>query len=232
MKWYRAVLSLEQFQRFMDVIRKLGDRVEKEHQQFLRDSQRLEDRSANAVNGASGPTPFSGSVDFENLVGRSNGATVKADTVIDNSKGWDDDVWGSIFTSSEVCAGFFFFFLGGGAIFFCQLTSYSPRTQKCRLQPSLPHHRRPIPCLHPRGSLSTIHSARLPFPLHNHDPALTPTPQQRRLSAPMYFFRRRRSRGPHFLLQSRLSNPYNPICRALLRANHIGQTMRALKYRP
>jgi hypothetical protein len=36
----------------MAVIKKLGDRVEKEHNQFLRDSQRLEDRSATAVNGA------------------------------------------------------------------------------------------------------------------------------------------------------------------------------------
>jgi SCY1-like protein 2 len=85
----------------MAVIRKLGDRVEKEHNQFLRDSQRLEDRSATAVDGAPGATSFGGTVDFESLVGRANGATVKADTVIDNPS-WDDDVWGSIFTGNEV----------------------------------------------------------------------------------------------------------------------------------
>jgi SCY1-like protein 2 len=85
----------------MDVIRKLGERVEKEHNQFLRDSQRLEDRSANAAADGAASTGFANNVDFQNLVGRSNGATVKADTVIDNSKGWDDDVWGSIFTEAR-----------------------------------------------------------------------------------------------------------------------------------
>src|SRR3984893_1560683 len=84
----------------MDVIRKLGDRVQKEHNQFLRDSQRIEDRSGTADNGSTGASNLGGSVDFECLVGRANGATVKADTVIEN---WDDDVWVSIFTSgSEV----------------------------------------------------------------------------------------------------------------------------------
>jgi SCY1-like protein 2 len=92
------VLNVEQFSRFMTVIRKLGDRVEKEHNQFLRDSQRLEDRSALAVNGGSGAPNLGGSVNFESLVG----GTVKADTVLDNSRGWDDDVWGSIFTAGTV----------------------------------------------------------------------------------------------------------------------------------
>lgn len=96
-----SVLNVEQFQRFMLVIKKLGDRVEKEHDQFLRDSQRLEDRSATAVNGASGPKGYAASVDFESLVGRANGA-IKADTMIDANKSWDDDVWGSIFNSEEV----------------------------------------------------------------------------------------------------------------------------------
>ncbi|KIJ60622.1 hypothetical protein HYDPIDRAFT_98218 [Hydnomerulius pinastri MD-312] len=91
------LLNIEQFQRFMGAIRKLGDRVEKEHNQFLRDSQRIEDRSATA-NGVAAPNLNSG-VDFESLVGRANG-TVKPDTVIDNTKSWDDDVWGSIFNST------------------------------------------------------------------------------------------------------------------------------------
>ncbi|KAF4615425.1 hypothetical protein D9613_002872 [Agrocybe pediades] len=94
------LLSVGQFQRFMDVIKKLAERVEKEHNQFLRDSQRIEDRSGIAPDG----TPASNAattVDFESLVGRTNGATVKADTVIDtNNAGWDDDVWGSIFSGN------------------------------------------------------------------------------------------------------------------------------------
>ncbi|KAG9318237.1 kinase-like domain-containing protein [Chiua virens] len=81
------LLNVQQFQRFMGVIRKLGERVEKEHNQFLRDSQRIEDQSATA-NGV--PTPnFDSGVDFETLVGRNN-TNIKPDTVVD-SKGWDDD---------------------------------------------------------------------------------------------------------------------------------------------
>ena len=86
----------------MEVIKKLGDRVEREHGQFLRDSQRLEDRSAIPASGAA-PNPVVGEVNFENLVGGGDGATVKQDTAIDgSSKGWDeDDVWGSIFSSND-----------------------------------------------------------------------------------------------------------------------------------
>lgn len=84
----------------MTVIAKLGERVEKEHNQFLRDSQRIEDRSTTA-DGTAFPT-FDTGVDFETLVGRGNG-NIKPDTVIDNSSGWDDDVWGSILgTTPEV----------------------------------------------------------------------------------------------------------------------------------
>lgn len=92
------MLSVGQFQRFMAVIKKLGDRVEKEHNQFLRDSQRIEDHSATAVNGtANGPTS-KGGVDFESLVGGSGAAgTIKADTELNGN--WEDDVWGSILSS-------------------------------------------------------------------------------------------------------------------------------------
>ncbi|PPQ63200.1 hypothetical protein CVT24_005745 [Panaeolus cyanescens] len=101
------LLSVGQFHRFMQVIKKLGERVEKEHDQFLRDSQRLEDRSGTAPTGTTGMNGAT-TVDFESLVGRSNGtgttgpstATVKADTVIDSNAGWEDDVWGSIFNES------------------------------------------------------------------------------------------------------------------------------------
>jgi SCY1-like protein 2 len=84
----------------MTVIRKLGDRVEKEHHQFLRDSQRIEDRSSAASNGSSvinGNTAERGPLDFESLVGGSGGA-VKADT--NATPNWDDDPWGSILGSN------------------------------------------------------------------------------------------------------------------------------------
>ena len=85
----------------MAVIKKLGDRVELEHGQFLRDSQRLEDRSAVPVSGVD-PNPVGGAVNFESLVGGGDGVAVKQDTAINgSSKGWDeDDVWGSIFNET------------------------------------------------------------------------------------------------------------------------------------
>ncbi|KAF8636534.1 hypothetical protein AX17_003346 [Amanita inopinata Kibby_2008] len=91
------LLNVEQFHRFMSVIRKLGERVEREHNQFLRDSQRIEDRSALALDGSQGTQSLSSTIDFESLVGRASGTTVKPDTVIHNDKSWEDDVWGSIF---------------------------------------------------------------------------------------------------------------------------------------
>jgi SCY1-like protein 2 len=91
------VLNVEQFQRFMAVIKKLGDRVEKEHNQFLRDSQRIEDRSATALNGTIDGTTSRGGVDFETLVGGTGAGTIKADTELNGN--WEDDVWGSILSS-------------------------------------------------------------------------------------------------------------------------------------
>ena len=97
------VLTVLQFKRFMEVIKKLGDRVEKEHDQYLRDSQRVEDRSA--INGAASiPVGPTGAVDFESLVGNSGGAvTVKTDSTGDAAKSpsWEDDVWGSIFSDGN-----------------------------------------------------------------------------------------------------------------------------------
>ncbi|KAF8630424.1 hypothetical protein AX15_002972 [Amanita polypyramis BW_CC] len=92
------LLNVEQFHRFMSVIRKLGERVEKEHNQFLRDSQRIEDRSALAVNG-SGIQSFSSTVDFENLVGKSSNTVAKPDTAAED-RSWGDDIWGSILNDS------------------------------------------------------------------------------------------------------------------------------------
>ncbi|KAG9120806.1 hypothetical protein FRC07_003559 [Ceratobasidium sp. 392] len=100
------LLNIAQFQRFMTVIRSLSERIEKEHAQHLRDSQRVEDRSAIALNGSANiaaPT----AVDFHSLVGggRSPSTGAGAVTPIANgsatptpapTNGWDDDLWGSI----------------------------------------------------------------------------------------------------------------------------------------
>lgn len=87
----------------MAVIRKLGDRVEKEHDQFLRDTQRIGNKSATMTNSSNPGAASQGSVDFESLVGRSNGA-VKADSVIDAVSSWDDDPWGAMLSKEpEVC---------------------------------------------------------------------------------------------------------------------------------
>jgi SCY1-like protein 2 len=94
-----VVLNVDQFHRFMEVIRKLGERVAKEHDQFLRDSQRLEDRSANKQNGTAAKS-FAGSVDFETLVGTTGIAGKKTESA-DDPGNWEDDVWGSIFTNGD-----------------------------------------------------------------------------------------------------------------------------------
>jgi SCY1-like protein 2 len=83
----------------MTVVKKLGERVEREHNQFLRDAQRLEDRSATAVDGSTGAAPPV-VVDFESLVGRPGSSTsVKAQNTGNNAS-WDDDVWNSIFNDT------------------------------------------------------------------------------------------------------------------------------------
>jgi SCY1-like protein 2 len=87
---------VSQFDRFMAVIRTLGDRVAKEHNQFLRDAQRLEDRSATAVNGAASSAP-TGAVDFESLIGQAAGTSIKPDSAANPN--WDDDPWGSILSA-------------------------------------------------------------------------------------------------------------------------------------
>ena len=87
----------------MDVIRKLGDRVEKEHDQYLRDSQRVEDRSA-VSSSTNVPLGTNGAVDFESLVGNGGGINpVKANATggAAASPSWEDDVWGSIFSNES-----------------------------------------------------------------------------------------------------------------------------------
>lgn len=90
----------------MTVIKRLGERVEKEHDQYLRDSQRIEDRSALSATNSAGPTGVA--VDFESLVHRNNGSVPGiAKSQSDGAAGgatasWDDDVWGSIFSGDGV----------------------------------------------------------------------------------------------------------------------------------
>ncbi|CUA68500.1 SCY1-like protein 2 [Rhizoctonia solani] len=101
------LLNIAQFQRFMTVIKSLSERIEKEHAQHLRDSQRVEDRSAIASNNSVN-TAVAG-VDFHTLVsgGRSPSTAPGTITPIANGSntptpapttgnGWDDDMWDSM----------------------------------------------------------------------------------------------------------------------------------------
>lgn len=90
------MLSLGQFSRFMSVIQKLGQRVEKEHTQYLRDHQRLDERSTMS------PTPsmtpdLAQNISFEQLVHRKEAKSGGNPT----SPSWDDDVWGNILGDSK-----------------------------------------------------------------------------------------------------------------------------------
>ncbi|KAI0670456.1 kinase-like protein [Trametes maxima] len=99
------LLTVNQFKRFMEVIKKLGDRVEKEHDQYLRDSQRVEDRSGTTHNGQASISASGGAVDFASLVANGTGSAAKAETPTSNANSWEDDVWGSIFTSNQSTPG-------------------------------------------------------------------------------------------------------------------------------
>ena len=79
----------------MAVIKKLGDRVEREHLQFLKDSQRIEDKSGTEFGTGSVGGSTNG-VDFASLVAGASTSTVKPDAVVENGKSWDDDVWGTL----------------------------------------------------------------------------------------------------------------------------------------
>ncbi|KAG8934229.1 hypothetical protein FRC01_004309 [Tulasnella sp. 417] len=101
------LLNVEQFGKFMQVIKVLGDRIEREHSQYLRDSQRVEDKSAVATpNGI--PSFTAGPVDFESLVGggKSPGPSAASMPAANGgalapAKSWEDDVWGSILNGNE-----------------------------------------------------------------------------------------------------------------------------------
>lgn len=86
----------------------LGERIEREHSQYLRDSQRIEDKSSIPVNGT---TPsVSVPLDFESLVGGGK-SPLPTTSSLPSTPGtsstavkpnWEDDVWGSILGSSDV----------------------------------------------------------------------------------------------------------------------------------
>ena len=89
------MLNVNQFQRFISVLKKLGERVEREHTQHLRDSQRIEDGSTANTNGTLSNTEMGAGLDFESLVGRSSNI-IKPDIMDGSGLQDDDDVWGSI----------------------------------------------------------------------------------------------------------------------------------------
>ncbi|EAU88393.1 other/SCY1 protein kinase [Coprinopsis cinerea okayama7 len=105
------LLNVSQFQRFMSVIKKLGERVEREHDQFLRDSQRLEDRSATATMGNGGVPLNTTTADFETLVSKgsamangglaSSAVTATPSAAPAPAASWEDDVWGSLLNGDQ-----------------------------------------------------------------------------------------------------------------------------------
>ena len=88
----------------MSVIRNLGERVEKEHTQYLRDHQRTDERSINqSIATTMTPDLNPETTTFESLVNRGTApvATVASSA---STPTWDDDVWGSILNDNQVCA--------------------------------------------------------------------------------------------------------------------------------
>ncbi|TXT13561.1 hypothetical protein VHUM_00928 [Vanrija humicola] len=97
------LLNADQFGRFMQVIKTLGARVEKEHSQHLREVRKMEEQTNAFSNGTTDGTPFdfngvgaSGEVDFEALVkGQSGGSsTAAAASASASLDPWGDDGWG------------------------------------------------------------------------------------------------------------------------------------------
>ena len=130
---FRVVLNINQFARFMrfvsytylcaianDVMtylqhdQNLGERVEREHGQYLRNSQRIEDWSSGFdVHGSSNSVPKLGeTVDFENLIAgpamaltSSSGLEASTTTGVNGvakSTSWEDGVCGRILDGSDV----------------------------------------------------------------------------------------------------------------------------------
>ncbi|CCA68430.1 related to bovine rhodopsin kinase and to YGR052w [Serendipita indica DSM 11827] len=100
------LLNVTQFARFMSVIKALGERVEKEHGQYLRDSQRNEDRSAIADPSGMSTPQMGGTIDFQSLVSGSAAAKLNGLAAASTNDGastgsWEDAVWGSMLSGAE-----------------------------------------------------------------------------------------------------------------------------------
>ncbi|CEH15807.1 other scy1 protein kinase [Ceraceosorus bombacis] len=104
-----AKLTAEQFQRFMKTVREMGDRVEREHLEYLREQRHLQDQtesyaSANGAHqsgglggGVTGIGGSTGEIDFATLVGSAAGGNSSSALVAKDAGtnagdpfGWDD----------------------------------------------------------------------------------------------------------------------------------------------
>lgn len=181
------------------MIKTLSERVEREHGQHLRDSQRIEDRSsAFDVNATSNGAPkLGGTVDFQTLVagpamavtsssGLGTSTTTGANGVAKTTS-WEDDVWGSILDGSDVSASRTQRTLTDASTAQLQVPSPPPGGVRSSLSfpmtatQSLPSTPKPQPApLRPIGStpLNTPaiappprHVAPIPTPVHPHPPS-------------------------------------------------------------
>lgn len=195
-----SVINVAQFQRFMEVIKKLGDRVEREHLQHLKDSQRIEDRSGSGTGMSTAGNGSANGLDFASLVAGASTSTVKPDVVIENGstngKSWDDDVWGSLLNDVRSFSSWHIF---GGLIVLLQSPQLqSPGVASTPLQAQTPpvhspplrglpppmtssssFNRSPLSNNTPRAPMSTFSSPVIPQSVQS--PSLntyTPPPQQ------------------------------------------------------
>ncbi|EJT98337.1 hypothetical protein DACRYDRAFT_57369 [Dacryopinax primogenitus] len=100
------LLSVDQFARFMKIIRSLGDRVEREQMQHLRENQRIEQQTSGGISGSQSVMAANGEMNFEDLVaGGSSPRPVAAmngtSSTQPSTSSWDEvDPWDSIFAEA------------------------------------------------------------------------------------------------------------------------------------
>ncbi|WOO80983.1 Protein kinase domain-containing protein ppk32 [Vanrija pseudolonga] len=108
------LLNADQFSRFMQVIKTLGARVEKEHSQHLREVRKMEEQTNAFSNGTTDGTPFdfnsvvgaSGEVDFEALVKGQGGASSSTAAASASLDPWGDDGWGDSTSTPDLESSF------------------------------------------------------------------------------------------------------------------------------
>ncbi|KZO99308.1 kinase-like protein [Calocera viscosa TUFC12733] len=104
------LLSVDQFSRFMKVIRLLGDRVEREQSQHLREHQRIEQQTSGGTSIGQPSFGTNGELNFEDLV--AGGASSKPAIAVNgatstqhSTASWDEvDPWDSIFAEAGVAS--------------------------------------------------------------------------------------------------------------------------------